>query len=150
MSVYPWIPKEYYPAVMYVAYYCHGRYDEELFEYYVNKAASKYRVDREILADHARIRVKAEQRYCKYYIVLTCNQVGGYEPDYGSAHTERALSPSDVYKRWERLDQQHNAVGDGSVTRSHVVIAEFEDGGEAAQALPRWELLLENWKRAHR
>ena len=94
---YPYIPKEYYPAVMF-ACSCIRKYGT--FNVAIQAAANKYGLDEEEIAKHVRKRQGAGQkgttRKYKWFLVM------GYTDEYRSYHDYSILWSQDDPHDWEK------------------------------------------------
>lgn len=77
---YPYIPKDYYPAVMFA---CKLIRENGYFNQAISKAADYYRVDENILAHHVRKRQGAGQKWksrkYKWYVILGLEDFQAYD-----------------------------------------------------------------------
>lgn len=151
---YPFIPREYYPAVMGA---CKMIRETGYFNKAVSFYADKYNVDRDELEKHIRARQSAGQkgkksnnsgRKYKYFIVVeTCWCEADGVTSYSNPAVLRGLSSESVVRRFIDSDWyftvRNDYGGSYAPVRGHVAIAEFQTKEEAEKALPSWETILE-------
>lgn len=108
---YPYIPKEYYPAVMFA---CKMIRDNGYFNRAIKVASSYYDVDPDEVEEHVRARQAAGQKdkkrgtYKQYrfkgkYVCYHLDDDQGYEPDIPFDHTIKALNRGNAEKKLDEL-----------------------------------------------
>ena len=80
-SEYPWIPREYYPAVMRVVEDYGDSQDEERLNQLINLYSTRFWADRREVAKHVKIRLRAERNIPSWFIVVKVVWKNG-EPSY--------------------------------------------------------------------
>lgn len=140
---YPYIPREYYAAVMYA---CKMIRQYGNFNRSVRIAANYYDVDEETLAEHIRKRqaagqkVKTTGRKYKYFVVAEYTERNeGSEKRITNLTVEKGLSKESVERKFlssdERFDRRNDTGGYYSCIRYHVAISEHETKEEAVRSL---------------
>ena len=153
MAEYPWIPREYYPAVMGA---CKMIRETGYFNKAVSYFADKYNVDSEELSKHIRARQAAGQkgkscksagRKYKWFIVVEtvwCD--ANSEFVYNCPEVLKGLSANSVVRRFSERDYwltvKSDYGGSYAPVYGHKAIAEFQTEAEAKKALPTWKSYL--------
>ena len=149
MSVYPWIPREYYPAVMRVVEDYGDSQDEERLNQLINLYSTRFWVDRREVAKHVKIRLRAERNILSWFIVVEVVWTNG-EPSYMAPWVCPGFSAESVedqyFNRDWRLNMHYVYISEDSIVVEHKAIAEFATRGEAIKAIPMWEALVEKYE----
>ena len=148
MSVYPWIPKEYYPAVMRVVEDYGDSQDEEWLNQLINLYSTRFWVDRREVAKHVKIRLRAERNIPRWFLVAMRIATDGSEPYYLRPIVMEGWSAEAVVEPYFNFDWKENVNSDFFdyvyTHRSHEAIAEFDTKEEAEDALrANWEAFAE-------
>ena len=148
-SEYPWIPREYYPAVMRVVEDYGDSQDEERLNQLVNLYSTRFWVDRREVAKHVKIRLRAERNILSWFIVVEVVWTNG-EPSYMAPWVCSGFSAESVedqyFNRDWRLNMHYVYISEDSIVVEHKAIAEFTTREEAIKAIPMWEALAEKYE----
>ena len=149
MSVYPWIPKEYYPAVMRVVEDYGNSQDEEWLNQLINLYSTRFWADRREVAKHVKIRLRAERNILSWFITVERVWTNG-EPHYTAPWICPGFSAESVedqyFSRDRRLNMHYLYISEDSIVVEHKAIAEFATREEAIKAISAWEALAEKYE----
>lgn len=149
MSIYPWIPKEYYPAVMRVVEDYGDSQDEEWLNQLINLYSTRFWVDRREVAKHVKIRLRAERNIPSWFIVVKVVWKNG-EPSYMSPWIYSGFSAESVEDRFFNDDWKESVhydyISEDSIVIEHKAIAEFDTQEEAIKAMSMYDALVEKYE----
>ena len=156
MSVYPWIPKEYYSTVMMVVGAYGKSQDEDYLDSLINLYSARAWVDRREVAKHVKARLAVERNIPRWFIVAKRLATDGSEPYYQCPRVMEGWSAEAVVEPYFNSDWKQNTNSDffdcTYTHQSHEAIAEFDTKEEAESALSMWETFAEKyeWRENHR
>ena len=146
---YPWIPREYYPAVMRVVEDYGDSQDEERLNQLINLYSTRFWVDHREVAKHVKIRLRAERNIPSWFIVVKVVWKNG-EPSYMDPWIYSGFSAESVedrfFNRDWRLNMHYVYISEDSIVVEHKAIAEFATREEAVKVIPMWEALAEKYE----
>lgn len=147
---YPYIPREYYAAVMGVVGDFGNSQDEERFNQLVNLHSARFWVNRQEVARYARIRLAVERNTPSWFIVAERIATNAGDLRYQYPQVMKGWSAETVtepfsYRDWKQ-GMDSDFYNDYLIVYSHEAIAEFGTEEEAKEALPSWKALVEKYE----